>query len=264
MLTEDMKRLRNTMGSMRDARGRLSRDLRRGGKERSDTVAAMMSGFHAELSQRAKTMRAEHRHFMLALGGEAKRRRETVAAMLAGFRADVSQKATTMRETHREFMASLGSEARRRRHTTATMMTRFHDARIDMARETSTQLLDFMSGIKGSVGELRQAVANLRGDLAADIAGARQAFLGPVARTVSPPAPREPEPQPQEDELTVPDDLTRIQGIGPRLGERLNDVGIFTFGQLAGNTPQDLRRLLGHLARRGNLEQWIEQARALA
>jgi predicted flap endonuclease-1-like 5' DNA nuclease len=60
------------------------------------------------------------------------------------------------------------------------------------------------------------------------------------------------------------DDLTAIQGIGSRLQEHLNEVGIYAFAQLAESTPEDLRNALGRAARLGKVEEWIEQARELA
>ena len=46
---------------------------------------------------------------------------------------------------------------------------------------------------------------------------------------------------------TVRDDLTRIEGIGPKIQELLNDAGILTWGQLA-TTPVDRLKNVLHLA----------------
>jgi predicted flap endonuclease-1-like 5' DNA nuclease len=60
------------------------------------------------------------------------------------------------------------------------------------------------------------------------------------------------------------DDLTVIRGIGPQVQSRLNNEGIFSYVQLAGSTAEDLRDLLGSVAGRANLENWIHDARKLA
>ena len=61
------------------------------------------------------------------------------------------------------------------------------------------------------------------------------------------------------------DDLTRIRGIGPRIAERLNLLGVARFEQIAAWTAIDVRRLsviLG-LGRTISAQKWIEQAALL-
>lgn len=69
-------------------------------------------------------------------------------------------------------------------------------------------------------------------------------------------------PEPAAD-----DDLTRINGIGPRMAERLAHLGVTSLGQLAAWTPQDIAQFEEHLPamQRGKVERegWVEQARAL-
>jgi predicted flap endonuclease-1-like 5' DNA nuclease len=64
-----------------------------------------------------------------------------------------------------------------------------------------------------------------------------------------------------------PDDLTMLRGIGPRLAERLNTLGITRFVQLAMLDPGEAAALDAKLgANRGQLERdsWIDQAQMLA
>ncbi len=61
-----------------------------------------------------------------------------------------------------------------------------------------------------------------------------------------------------------PDDLTAIRGIGIVTQNRLNRAGIKSYGQLARATPEDVRKILGKLARGATVEDWIAQARNLA
>ena len=63
----------------------------------------------------------------------------------------------------------------------------------------------------------------------------------------------------------APDDLARLQGVGPQLVKKLNDAGIFHYWQIAAMTPDDVAKvdadlkLSGRFARDG----WVDQARAL-
>ncbi|WP_089944290.1 helix-hairpin-helix domain-containing protein [Candidatus Entotheonella palauensis] len=60
--------------------------------------------------------------------------------------------------------------------------------------------------------------------------------------------------------------LTQIQGIGPVLAERLNAAGIYTFAELAAQTPESVRDIIG-TTRGGAMfdpEAWIAAARQLA
>lgn len=63
----------------------------------------------------------------------------------------------------------------------------------------------------------------------------------------------------------TPDDLTLIEGIGPKLSAILDEAGIATFAQLARTTPQDIQSILraaGH--RIADPTSWPDQARLLA
>ena len=61
------------------------------------------------------------------------------------------------------------------------------------------------------------------------------------------------------------DDLTAITGIGPRIGEVLNELGIFRFAQIAAWTPENETWIENHLSFKGRVsrENWVEQAKAL-
>ncbi len=61
----------------------------------------------------------------------------------------------------------------------------------------------------------------------------------------------------------VVDNLLDIKGIGPTFVNRLNDLGITSFAQLAEENPQDLAEKMGGriTAERIARERWIEQAK---
>ena len=61
-----------------------------------------------------------------------------------------------------------------------------------------------------------------------------------------------------------PDDLKRIEGIGPKLSSVLQEAGILTYAQLAGATPEQLTDILEaadpRLLRLAHPASWPEQA----
>lgn len=59
------------------------------------------------------------------------------------------------------------------------------------------------------------------------------------------------------------DDLTRIEGVGPFLAQKLNEAGIFTFSQIAGWDSADIGRiteLIGYFPGRIERDDWVGQA----
>jgi len=63
------------------------------------------------------------------------------------------------------------------------------------------------------------------------------------------------------------DDLQRIKGVGAKLEEALNRLGVYHYDQIASWTPENLRFVeanLGAFKGRAQRDNWIEQARVLA
>src|SRR5512142_2099208 len=61
--------------------------------------------------------------------------------------------------------------------------------------------------------------------------------------------------------VAVPDDLVRLEGIGPRVARVLNDAGITTFAALASANAGDIQKILSAAGlQMMNPEGWIEQA----
>jgi len=63
------------------------------------------------------------------------------------------------------------------------------------------------------------------------------------------------------------DDFTRMKGVGPKLAERLNALGVTSFAQIAALTPEQAAALdaeLGTFQGRIHRDRWIEQASFLA
>jgi len=64
----------------------------------------------------------------------------------------------------------------------------------------------------------------------------------------------------------APDDLKKISGVGPVLEQKLNDMGIFHYWQIAALGEDDIGRIDEELALHGRIgrDDWIGQARRLA
>jgi predicted flap endonuclease-1-like 5' DNA nuclease len=63
------------------------------------------------------------------------------------------------------------------------------------------------------------------------------------------------------------DDLTRMKGVGPKLAERLQALGVTRFAQIAALSPAEAEALdaqLGNFQGRLKRDRWIEQAQFLA
>jgi large subunit ribosomal protein L21 len=71
--------------------------------------------------------------------------------------------------------------------------------------------------------------------------------------------------RPTEPAAEEADDLTRINGIGPVIGEKLSKLGITTIAQLAAMSTADVERVNEELNFKGRIERenWVEQAREL-
>ena len=63
----------------------------------------------------------------------------------------------------------------------------------------------------------------------------------------------------------APDDLAKLQGVGPQIVKKLNDIGIFHYWQIAAMTPDDVTRMDRELKFSGRIERdgWVNQARSL-
>lgn len=72
-------------------------------------------------------------------------------------------------------------------------------------------------------------------------------------------------PLPLAEPNGTADDLKRVRGIGPKIEQTLNRLGIFHYEQIAGLTPENILWLNNHLHFPGRIEreQWLEQTREL-
>ena len=112
-------------------------------------------------------------------------------------------------------------------------------------------------------------VEKLKSD--AEVAAAVASEPTPVSKSKSaaPTATLEPEDfrRPAEIEKPeTPDDLKLISGVGPKLEQVLNGLGVWTFAQIAGWQPEEAAWVDDYLQFRGRIERddWISKAGALA
>jgi predicted flap endonuclease-1-like 5' DNA nuclease len=83
----------------------------------------------------------------------------------------------------------------------------------------------------------------------------------PVVLSAAPVTAAEPADLLEED--PDPDDLKKIEGIGPKIAERLNMGGIYTYAELAATSEERLRAILegaGANFRLADPSTWPEQA----
>jgi NADH-quinone oxidoreductase subunit E len=71
---------------------------------------------------------------------------------------------------------------------------------------------------------------------------------------------------PEVEKPAAPDDLKRISGIGPKLEQVLNGLGIWTFAQIAAWQREEVAWMDDYLAFHGRIvrDGWLEQAAKLA
>lgn len=63
----------------------------------------------------------------------------------------------------------------------------------------------------------------------------------------------------------APDDLAKLNGVGPQLVKKLNDAGIFHYWQIGAMTTVDVEKLDADLKLNGRIQRdgWVEQARGI-
>ena len=63
----------------------------------------------------------------------------------------------------------------------------------------------------------------------------------------------------------APDDLAKLNGVGPQIVKKLNDAGVFHYWQIAAMTAEESAKLDADLKLNGRIDRdgWIEQARGL-
>lgn len=102
---------------------------------------------------------------------------------------------------------------------------------------------------------------NLQGSMIEETPGDTKAIPLPVEETVQVETAAIKPPEPSAIPPTEPDDLTKIEGIGPKISTTLQEAGIRTYTQLAASEAAVLKKVLSDAGIRiGQPDTWPEQA----
>lgn len=135
-----------------------------------------------------------------------------------------------------------------------------NQALIDSAPAAAAQPPIVPPGVAGA-GTAVAAAVEAQQAKAADEAEAARAEAEAEAASLTPAA-----PSPPPATTGAGDDLTRIKGVGGKLGELLTSLGVTRFAQIAAWSEADIDRIdaqLGRFQGRIRRDSWVEQARLL-
>jgi len=112
------------------------------------------------------------------------------------------------------------------------------------------------------VGALDEAVSNVE---EAEVHPA-EAMFDQLSEDKDAPSLADPvQPEQSGEPQSGGDNLAQIEGIGPRIAEELNRVGVWSFKQIAAWSPENARWIEEHLGFDGRVtqEDWVKQAETL-
>ncbi|MDO8589338.1 MAG: hypothetical protein Q7T82_20130 [Armatimonadota bacterium] len=131
---------------------------------------------------------------------------------------------------------------------TAQTLSEFHGDHQRMAAELRQRLLSDVNKMRADVQTDHRKARKIWTDFSAEMQQRRAGKSGaPSKKTAS--------------ARGMTDDLTVIAGIGATRQQRLNEMGIHTFAQLASSSSQKMSKAFGAFAR---AEQWTKEARKLS
>ncbi|WP_081531941.1 50S ribosomal protein L21 [Rhodovulum sp. P5] len=143
---------------------------------------------------------------------------------------------------------------RRRKHS--SQRRKGHRQQLTLLRVTD--LLETggdKTGVKAAIG-------------AGSVSGAAVAAAAPKAAAPKAAAPTaEPKSEaPAAAAAPAGDDLKKLTGVGPAMEKKMHEVGIKSFAQIAGWTPEQVIAMDNRLGLKGKIEKegWVEQAKTLA
>jgi len=261
-----------------------------------DSAEEMLRDFNQGRSGMAREARERLRTHISDLQAD-------VRNMLAGFENDRTHNTKEISAALQECLSNIKRFEADLKRDVFAMQTGFFTSRTEMARSDKEGREAFISDLKLRVAEIRRETQRVIQVFKDDARGAREVWRGihpvkpavrkkpheaktretaklvteerkkdeeidkPQIQEVSlPNVAKEPEgiTQKRQTKSIVPDDLSKIEGIGPGRLRKLNDAGIFTFAQLAESTPETLRNALGEMSRLAPIDKWIEEAKKLS
>jgi small subunit ribosomal protein S2 len=109
-------------------------------------------------------------------------------------------------------------------------------------------------------------ISRSQGSLGIDVG----AIEAPMVEELIEAPPTEPEAPAEHFELLsaprgAPDDMSKLNGVGPQIVQKLNDAGIYHYWQLAAMKPEEIAQIDRDLKLNGRIERegWVTQAREL-
>lgn len=137
------------------------------------------------------------------------------------------------------------------------------------ASETGAKAAKTPNPAEAAKGSAVAAVEKLKSDAETAAAAATEAASAVAVKQAKPAAALEPEDYRRPSEIEkpgTPDDLKLISGVGPKLEQVLNGLGVWTFAQIADWKAEEIAWVDDYLQFKGRIDRddWISQARALA
>lgn len=137
------------------------------------------------------------------------------------------------------------------------------------ASETGAKAAKTPKPAEAAKGSAVAAVEKLKSDAETAAAAATEAASAIAVNQAKPAAALEPEDYRRPSEIEKPgkpDDLKLISGVGPKLEQVLNGLGVWTFAQIADWKAEEIAWVDDYLQFKGRIDRddWISQARALA
>ena len=232
-----------------------------------DNIATAMKSLHAAHEHMAAEQGQRLAHVDAARKRTAVEQHQRLAAYLDGLRRNVTTILKTIDAAHQ----SMAIQQRQR----------LAAGRVRLASDVSKVRGDLQADRK----HLASEVSTMRGELQADQSEAHETWNSFTkvmqkrrAMKSGAPSPKAAARRPAQTrpqaaaapraavrsevsrQQPAADDLGTITGIGPGWQQRLNEMGIRTFAQLASSTPKKIRKAFGAPGRLAKVEQWIEEA----
>lgn len=269
--------------------GHLTADLRRVSRLRHQAIADLRHAVDATLDElaagrkkAARERRTQARRNFVAL-------RDSVKSLRKATARDIERQMKSRRANGAKLHASLDHSVAAVANQTdelcqaaVAFVTSLSEARRDLAKRQRASLSSGVRTLRTEVRALRNRIQRQRVPVRADLAKAHAIWISFVSgmsakgRGAAGATPSRAEKHAEvkgESEAAAPkppiaakapmDDLTRIDGIGPGMQERLEKMGIKSFAQLAAADAETVKRQLGDIGRFANVATWIARAREI-
>jgi len=258
-------------------------DLRSEARRIQDDAIAFLAEASSHRQETAIAQRKELAAYCQDLSGKVKESRQATLILLADLRMSQQEMSDEQKSELSQFVVELQEDVASFRQDTRTFVRELRANRQEVAAQQRVELAQQVASLKK---DLLSVMAELREEheqVHADLASAHAIWLGsskpteqaqaplmePLEEELAAETPEEAPSEPEEAE-TVPaelapaleDDLSVIHGIGASTQQKLNEVGITTFGQLAETTSDELRELI-EVPVFAEVEEWINQAKEL-